>query len=53
MSTVALKNTMVMNNTEKKAGLVERFKKYFLDNAAFLRRLLQECLEMVMRQHRS
>ena len=35
MSTVALKNTMVMNNTEKKAGLVERFKKYFLDNAAF------------------
>ena len=35
MSTVAIKNTMVMNNTEKKAGLVERFKKYFLDNAAF------------------
>ena len=35
MSTVALKNTMVINNTEKKAGLVERFKKYFLDNAAF------------------
>lgn len=29
MSTVALKNTMVMNNTEKKAGLVERFKKIF------------------------
>ena len=26
---------MVMNNTEKKADLVERFKKYFLDNAAF------------------
>ena len=35
MSTVALKNTMVMNNTEKKAGLVELFKKYFLDNAEF------------------
>ena len=33
MSTVAIKNTMVMNNTEKKAGLVERFKKYLLDNA--------------------
>ena len=29
MSTVAIKNTMVMNNTEKKAGLVERFKKIF------------------------
>ena len=28
MSTVAIKNTMVMNNTEKKASLVERFKKY-------------------------
>mgnify|MGYP000332141072 FL=1 len=27
MSTVAIKNTMVMNNTEKKASLVERFKK--------------------------
>ena len=27
MSTVAIKNTMVMNNTEKKAGLVERFKR--------------------------
>ena len=25
MSTVAIKNTMVMNNTEKKASLVERF----------------------------
>ncbi|BFK60711.1 hypothetical protein I260019D6_00200 [Dorea longicatena] len=35
MSTVVIKNTMVMNNTEKKADLVERFKKYFLDNAAF------------------
>ena len=45
MSTVAIKNTMVMNNTEKKAGLVERFKKYVLDNA--------ECLEMVMQQDRS
>ena len=33
MSTVAIKNTMVMNNTEKKASLVERFKKYVLDNA--------------------
>ena len=31
MSTVEIKNTMVMNNTEKKAGLVERFKKYVLD----------------------
>lgn len=29
MSTVAIKNTMVMNNTEKKAGLVERFKNIF------------------------
>lgn len=37
MSTVAIKNTMVMNNTEVngKAGLVERFKKYILDNAAY------------------
>lgn len=35
MSTVAIKNTMVMNNTEKKAGLVERFKKYVLDNAEY------------------
>ena len=35
MSTVAIKNTMVMNNTEKKAGLVERFKKYLLDNAEY------------------
>lgn len=33
MSTVAIKNTMVMNNTEKMGNLVERFKKYFLDNA--------------------
>lgn len=24
-----------MNNTEKKAGLVERFKKYLLDNAEY------------------
>ena len=31
MSTVAIKNTMVMNNTEKKASLVERF----LDNAEY------------------
>ena len=35
MSTVSIKNTMVMNNTEKKGNLVERFKKYFLDNAGF------------------
>ena len=35
MSTVAIKNTMVMNNTEKKAGLVERFKKYVLDNEEY------------------
>ena len=35
MSTVAIKNTMVMNNTEKKVSLVERFKKYILDNAAY------------------
>ena len=35
MSTVAIKNTMVMNNTEKKVGLVERFKKYLLDNAEY------------------
>ena len=27
MSTVAIRNTMVMNNTEKKVSLVERFKK--------------------------
>ena len=27
MSTVAIKNTMVMNNTEKKASLEERYKK--------------------------
>ena len=33
MSTVAIKNTMVMNNTEKRGNLVECFKKYFLDNA--------------------
>lgn len=33
MSTVVIKNTMVMNNTEKMGNLVERFKKYFLDNA--------------------
>ena len=26
MSTVAIRNTMVMNNTEKKVSLVERFK---------------------------
>ena len=26
---------MVMNNTEKKASLVERFKKYVLDNAEY------------------
>ena len=31
MSTVAIKNTMVMNNTEKKASL----KKYVLDNAEY------------------
>ena len=35
MSTGAIKNTMVMNNTEKKAGLVERFKKYLLNNAGY------------------
>ena len=35
MSTVAIKNTMVMNNTEKKVSLVERFKKYLLDNAEY------------------
>lgn len=35
MSTVAIKNTMVMNNTEKKIGLGERFKKYLLDNAEY------------------
>ena len=32
MSTVAIRNTMAMNNTEKKVSLVERFKKYLLDN---------------------
>lgn len=26
---------MVMNNTEKKVSLVERFKKYLLDNAEY------------------
>lgn len=35
MSTVAIKNTMVMNNTEKKASLEERFKKYLLNNAGY------------------
>lgn len=35
MSTVAIRNTMAMNNTEKKASLVERFKKYLLDNAEY------------------
>ena len=35
MSTVAIKNTMVMNNTEKKVSLAERFKKYILDNAEY------------------
>ena len=35
MSTVAIKNTMVMNNTEKKVGLAERFKNYLLNNAAY------------------
>ena len=53
MSTVALKNTMVMNNTEKKAGLVSVSKNIFWIMQRFLRRLLQGCLEMVMRQHRS
>lgn len=35
MSTVAIRNTMAMNNTEKKVSLVERFKKYLLDNAEY------------------
>ena len=35
MSTIAIKNTMLMNNTQKKTGLVERFKKYVLDNAEY------------------
>lgn len=37
MSTVAIKNTMAMNNTnvDKKVSLTERFKKYILDNAEF------------------
>lgn len=35
MSTVAIKNTMVMNNTDKKVSLAERFKKYLLDNAEY------------------
>ena len=35
MSTVAIKNTMVMNNNEKKGSLAERFKKYILDNAEY------------------
>lgn len=41
MSTVAIKNTMVMNNTEKKAGLVERFKNMSWIMQSILRRLLQ------------
>lgn len=41
MSTVAIKNTMVMNNTEKKASLVERFKKYVWIMQSILRWLLQ------------
>ena len=35
MSTVAIRNTMVMNNTEKKVSLVERVQKYLLDNAEY------------------
>ena len=35
MSTVAIRNTMAMNNIEKKVSLVERFKKYLLDNAEY------------------
>ena len=35
MSTVAIKNTMAMNNTDKKVSLVERFRKYLLDNATY------------------
>lgn len=35
MSTVAIKNTMVMNNTEKKVSLAERFKNYILGNAEY------------------
>ena len=35
MNTATIKNTMVMNNTEKKVSLVDRLKKYFMDNAAY------------------
>ena len=35
MSTVAIRYTILMNNTEKKVSLVERFKKYLLDNAEY------------------
>ena len=35
MSTVAIKNTMVKNNTKKKVSLADRFKKYLLDNAEY------------------
>ena len=36
MSTTVMNRTMTMNNTNaKKAGLVERFKKYILDNADY------------------
>lgn len=40
MSTVAIKNTMVMNNTEKKASLVERFKNMSWIMQSILRWLL-------------
>ena len=45
MSTVAIRNTMAMNNTEKKVSLVERFKKYLLDNAEYFAEAFRLSLE--------
>ncbi len=35
MNTVAVKNTMAMNNEDKQISIVERFKKYLVDNAEY------------------
>lgn len=35
MITVAVKNTIAMHNTDKKISLVERFKKYLMNNAEY------------------
>lgn len=41
MSTVAIRNTMAMNNTEKKVSLVERFKNIFWIMQNILQQLQQ------------